>query len=412
MSDDRPDVSRRRVLGALATGGSAVVAGCGYQPGGGDLDWQETASDGTGFGNSSDVLWRSNGTHLFRIRNRSGQDVVAGAGFQTVDDARVTVYDSSASTVWSGETPSQYVGDPTVATGRVFLSLEDESVVALERSSSDDDSGRDNTDDAETVWTTGWDGPSLALSASDEIVAGVHEEGLVAFDPDDGEELVKFDLETEPFDVIDSIAVGGGTVWVTAADDSDTDAIGDDGTGNPVLLGYDSTGEVVVDRSLPSTPSWLETAGAAALVGVETDNGEDELWVVDGSDDRRGRVSLEGSSSEPIIVGETAYFDAGGTISAIDTSTGERRWTNEADTIRGDIAADGDRLYAQGAAEAMEHCGLIAFDHDGEEAWTASVPPEVGCSGELFALEDRLVVVESGELFGFRKTPGRRFTLL
>ncbi|GAB7019326.1 outer membrane protein assembly factor BamB family protein [Halostagnicola bangensis] len=434
MSDDRATRSRRQVLGAIAAGTSTVVAGCGYQPGGGDLDWQESTGHNVGFGSSSDERWRSDGTHLFRIRNRSGRDAVPG-GFEDVNGAYVTAYDSSGSTVWSGDAGSEYTGVPSIANGRVFFSLEDETVAALERSPSDDDSGRNSTDDAETAWTTDWGGPSLALSASDDLVVGVHEGGAVGFDSDSGEERFVLDLEAEPFDEIDSVAVGGEIVWVVAVDtdssddndddpddnantdtnndndDADTDTNNDSGD-DPVLLGYDSAGEVVVDRSLPSTPYWLETAGSAALVGVETDNGEDELWLIDDSDDRRGRVSLERSSSEPIVVGERAYFAAGGTISAIDTSTGERSWTTEDYTVRGDVAADSDRLYVQGTTEAMDRCGLIALDHDGEEAWTASVPLEVGCSGELFALEDRLVVVDNGELYGFRKTFGRRFTLL
>ncbi|MDJ1432132.1 PQQ-binding-like beta-propeller repeat protein [Halostagnicola sp. A-GB9-2] len=435
MSDDRATRSRRQVLGAIAAGTSAVVAGCGYQPGGGDLDWQESTGHNVGFGSSSNERWRSDGTHLFRIRNRSGREPASG-GFEDVDGAYVTAYDSSGSTVWSGDAGSEYTGVPSIANGRVFFSLEDETVAALERSPSDDDSGGNSTDDAETAWTTDWDGPSLALSASDDLVVGVHEGGAVGFDSDSGEERFVLDLEAEPFDEIDSVAVGGEIVWVVAVDtdssdgndgdpddnantdtnndndDADNEDTNNDGTETSVLLGYDSAGGVVVDRSLPSTPSWLEAAGSVALVGVETSDDEDELWLIDDSGDRRERLALERASSEPIVVGETASFDAGGTISAIDTSTGERSWTTEAYTTRGDVAADSDRLYVQGTTEGMDRCGLIALDHDGEEAWTASLPTEVGCSGELFVLEDRLVVVDDGELYGFRKTSGRRFTLL
>ncbi|KDE59943.1 hypothetical protein EL22_15310 [Halostagnicola sp. A56] len=394
------------MLGTVATGASALVAGCGYQPGGGEFVWEESLP--TGIHPSADTggsLWRSGRRLLYRIRNRSGQGIDFGSGgFVELDDAQVTAYDSSGSRVWEGETASQYAGLPAVADGRVVCSLENETVVALEPDPDEADGGAESvtsrdSDDPDTVWTTEWDGPRLRFRASPTLAVGVHQAGVVAFALADGKELFSIDREDAPIDDLDDGAVGADHVWIVGGSD-------------PTLLGYDAEGTRTVSRALPSTPYWLETAGSVAVLGIETESGEDELWFVDAAGTQRGRLSIDRSGSSPTIVANRAYRAIDGTIRAIDCSSGERHWTLEGCEIRGDIVADTDRLYARGTTPEMDDCGLFAIDRDGTVAWTASVPEEPGCSGDLFALEDRLIALGDENMYGFRKTSGRRLTLL
>ncbi|WP_160168007.1 hypothetical protein [Haloterrigena salina] len=44
--------------------------------------------------------------------------------------------------------------------------------------------------------------------------------------------------------------------------------------------------------------------------------------------------------------------------------------------------------------------------------WTPPTLEEVGCSGNYYLVDDRIVAVTSEGVYGFRKSPGRRLSVL
>ncbi|RQG97473.1 outer membrane protein assembly factor BamB family protein [Natrarchaeobius oligotrophus] len=410
-------VSRRRLLASTGTVLATGLAGCGYQPAGGELDWRDDAGGSPGFTRTSDERWLVDDASLFRIRNRNGRVVEHGTGFVEVEDAYVTVYDSKGTRIWSGAAETQYAGEPAVADGRAYVPLEDGRVTALEREPATDE--WDAGTDVRRRWRTDWDGADRSLIADDALVAGVHADGLVAFDADDG--ATRFDLGREAFGgrrIVD-VAVGSGRVWAIGTDEG-TDADESDGTNDdaggtgadrePVLYGVTADGDVRTAASIPAPPGWLETSGSTAVVGVD-----DEILAFFDGDDPAFVVELEGPTARatPLVVEERdrLYHYADGTLEAVDVDEGRRVWSRDDYSFREPPVADADGVYGRGTGPGATDCGLVAITHEGEPWW--HVPPleELGCAGDLRLVGDRLVVIADGTLYGFRRRPGRRYTI-
>lgn len=395
-------LTRRRLLAAVGTGLAASVAGCGYQPAAGELDWTRDIGGVPGLTRSSDERWLADGTWLFRIRNRSGRTIEPGAEFVHFADASVTAYDASGDSIWSESAPRQYAGDPAVADGRVYLPLEDDGLAALERPPEDDEVGEDPDGDG-VRWTTDWEGPTLSLHAGTAVLVGIHEEGLVAVDPDDGGDL--FALEREAFDgdrIVDA-TTAHERVWAIGTGDGNVD----DGA---TLYSITVDGDVRSSVSLPTRPDWLETIGPEALVGVD-----DEAWAVNVGGERQFAVELEGGTRDGTALAverrNRLYHYASGTIEAVDTHAGESAWSRDDYSFRGGPVADEDGIYGQGTGPGMGECGLVGVTGDGDRWWGVASLEDLSCSGEAFLVDDRLVVVTDGELYGFRTRPGRRLSV-
>ena len=414
MTDRCP---RRRLLAATGTALAATVAGCGYQPAGGDLDWHESVSGSGGFTRSSDELWRTDGDRLFRIVNWSGRTFDHDASrFVDVEETRIAAYGPDGSLLWSDSTDEQYVGSPVVADGRVYLALADGRLQALERASDDADAespGRRSVADATVRWTAEIelgtererDGPTSTpfprLYASSALVVAADEPGLVAFDADGGDE--RFALEPEPaaFDgrsVVD-VATADERLWAVASDDR-----GD------TLYGLSDDGDVSATISLPASPDWLETVGPRLLLGVDG-----AVWVVDPDGERRFEIELEGGSDGRTAVVERRnrlYRYANGTLEAIDASEGERLWSREGYSFREGPVADADGVYGRGSGPETDGCGFVALEPDGDRWWAVPPFPDLGCSGDCYLVGDRLIVVLNDDLYGFRTAPGDRVSVI
>lgn len=401
---------RRHFLAATATVVGTALAGCGYRPGGGEFDWRVEFRDHSMLGGSTDETWRTDGQSLFRIRNRSGRTINTDdseAGFVEVSDARVTAYDAAGERRWTESAPRQYVGDPAVDDGRVYLSLEDGGVTALEGpddESTADPSGSDgNERDLTPRWTTDWEGPPLSLRAAGTVV-GVHRDGLVGFDADDGTE--RFALEDERFaaNAIVDVALATDRVWVLG------DGGPEPGTGEPVLYGIAADGAVETTNSLPDDSFWVESIGSDALVGVD-----EEIRAIAADGAERFAVDLEGPAGDtpiPVADADRCYRYSSDAIEAIDASDGTVVWRREDPSFDRVLAADGDGIYGRRWADERGVCELTAVTNDGDRWWTAPTLEELGCSGDYFLVDDRIVVVTSEELYGFRKAPAEGLTVL
>ncbi|SDK81323.1 outer membrane protein assembly factor BamB family protein [Natronorubrum texcoconense] len=398
-------ISRRRLLAAVGTGLTTGLAGCGYQPGGGELDWQFDVGS-LSSGGPSDETWLTDGDSCYRIRNRSGrtfQSGDTGVNFVDVDDARITTYHETGDQRWSQNADRQYVGEPAVADGRVYLALEDGGVTALEAPADDED-------DPTPRWTADWEGPPLSLSAAGDALVGRHEVGVVGFDANDGTERFALEDESLAADAVADIALAGDRLWLLSTrGPGETDA--DNEPEAPTLYGIGDDGTVEASRSLPVDTHWLETVGSDALLGVD-----DELWAVAADGDRRFALPLEGSteSATPVTVSETewCYQYSDGTLEAIDVSAGDVVWRRDEYSFRETPVADRDGIYGWGSGPEMDGCGLAAVTSDGDGWWEASPADGRGCLGTLLLVGDRLVVVVDGTVYGYRKAPGSRYTIV
>lgn len=382
------------MLAAIGTGLAAGFAGCGYQPGAGDLAWTTSAGTSGIPLRSGDRRWFTARDRLVAIQNRSGRSYDFDAGrWVDVRDARVTVYDA-AGEGRSVRTDAQYDGEPALTADGIYVPLEGGRVSALEWP---DDHEVDDGDEAMTRWTTDRTGEPLELVAGDGLVVGITGDELLAFDADSGDRLFTLAFEAAPFDA-PSAVVAGGSIWVA------------DGGDDPALSRLDDGGDERLTVTLPSNARWLEPAGDRVFVGLEDDG---VVWHVDADGDRRYSLEVDSAAvrDPPTVVGDRLYLASSAGLVAVDAVSGEREWTLEA-SFFGDVVADDEGVYGRRRDVGGAECGLVAVTAAGEAWWTAALPDDVGCSGDLSLLEDRLVVVDGGELYGFRRSPGRRYTLL
>lgn len=408
-------LSRRRLLAATATGVASAVAGCGYRPGGGEFDWRVAFGNRLPFGNSTDETWRTDGTSLFRIRNRSGR-MFRGedSGFEDVDTASVTTYRSTGETAWSGSAERPYVGDPAVDDGRVYLSLADGGVTALE--APDDEATEDDRDptdrdedEPDPRWTIDWAGPPLSLHAGSGIIVGVHEDGLVGLDADDGAERFALERASLAADAVVDVALAPDRLWVLS--DAAAGAGSETETSEATLYGLAADGTVETTRSLPVDAFWVESVGSDAVVGTA-----DEIRAIAPDGDRRFAVPTaeSGRTGTPLAVtdADRCYYYSRGTLEAIDVAAGEVVWRHDDDSFRGSPVADGDGVYGWKSGSERGRCDLVAVTSAGERWWTAPPLEDLHCATDLFLVDDRLVVVSEEALYGFRKAPGERLSVL
>ncbi|ELZ01912.1 hypothetical protein C482_05972 [Natrialba chahannaoensis JCM 10990] len=449
--------TRRRLLTAVGTGLATAVAGCGYQPGGGEFDWHHATgrSNVPGPMRTTDDRWFSDGSHVAHVRNRSGRTFTQ-SGFAEVDDAALTLRDSSGNRLWSGSTPAQYVGEPAVSDGFAYFQLEDDRVVSIayETDGGEDgsstgmdigsDSGTSNSSSsrsqsstgAQIHWETAWDGPELALRAArpgidSSLLTGTYSDSLVCFDTDTGDlrfECAAADLvghigdnstnsttDEETDSMIRSIAIATDSLWVLIAGNPD---LGHD----PALVSLDSDGTV---QSSVSNPRFRDvvTIGEAAIVALDgsdedvpevrklAPDGEQQFTVALTETAGMGGVTLRPVSAS---ASDTArvYCRAGDVLTAVDAASGDLAWQRDDYAFRGTLVADADGVYSWGAGPSMDGCGLVAITTEGESWWGVQPLKDVSCRDDLLLADDRLVVVADDGLYGLYKGPGRRYTLV
>lgn len=435
----RGSLNRRALLGTLATGVAASLAGCGYQPAAGEYAWSESVSIGPDVPFSdAESAWIGGTDLLYGVANVSGRVPQPGeGGWRELDEAHVSAFDTTGEEQWTTDATEQYVGEPALADGTVYLALEGGSITAIgagtdgegevrwttdvdaddgagDRDEGSDESGEDDehgdyengdgedqeredgderaddgdgTDDSEEE-------PELELAAGSELLVALRDGDLRGLEPATGEELFEAEIPASQNSI--TIAAAGEYAWVSFLEDDEHH-----------LTVFDTGGERET-RSLPEGPEWLAAGDDLALLGLED---ESAVWGVDPDGNRQFELDLEFEPGPrpPVIVGDTAYLEAGGDLLAIDLEAGERLWNLDS-PLSGGLVTDADNIYGWASGSG---CGLASVDSSGEFQWEATLPDEITCRDDLFILEDTLVVAGSnGGLTGFRTEPGRRYSIV
>ena len=457
--DAPTEPSRRRVLAATGVGLAGALAGCGYRPGGGDLAWESSLGGGGLFG-PGDRWFRPVGDRLFVVRNRSGRTYdFEDDAWRDYENAGVTALDPTGETRLEAETERQAAAPPAVTEAAIVVPVAGDRVTAIDRetaafdlddpgvddggsgtdepdpirwqvdigaATADESSGSDGSTESDDGATD--DGPSAsvdAVRASDRVVAAVIPDDTVVLDAETGDRA--FDLaaawpgvtELGPGAVApDRVAVDGEDVWVVvtgldAASGSDTDA---------VLARFDPTGERRVTRPLSSGADWLVVVDDTVVVGNTSgdsvrgfDRSLDRRFALDVPTPRKRPPLVEGGGSDD-AAGACVYLRRGETARALDVATGEIAWERDGLPASRPFAADVRGIYAVGREAVREGSRetrpvIVAVGAGGGDRWSAPLPDGVRVEA-LFAVGDRLLVVDGEELYGFRAAPGERWSLL
>ncbi|SDF28665.1 hypothetical protein SAMN04488067_10395 [Halorubrum xinjiangense] len=445
-----PTPSRRRFLAAAATGLAATTAGCGYVPGGGDLAWEESLPAG-GLAFASDRWYRATNDRLVTVENHSGRTFdFEDNVWRDLSNAAVSLLTPDGAARGVGETERQVTGAPAVTDGAAFLPVEGGRLTAVDLAGgapsgggsgaaepADRDEGQSMDDpvrwrvdagsllageagDDETT-ESGDDGADATGSslqgvrASDALSVAVGARGVAAFDAQTGDPAFSVpDLWTDadggggtPTDATSRVAVDGETVWAlipesaSATDDDDA-----------AVVGYDRSGDGRVERPVAGDNEWLVAVGGTVVTGAPGAS----LTGYDRKLDRRFSLDVRAPTTRPSDVppGEgRLYYSRGGTVTAVDVDAEEVAF-ERSDLPSGHFAADAAGVYvvtnAGGFGDDAEP-RAVAVDPDGAVRWRAPLPEGIEPEG-LFAIGERLVVLDSGRAYGFHAAAGERPSLL
>lgn len=441
--------SRRRFLAAAGVGIVGALAGCGYRPGGGDLAWE--SSFGGGLLRAGDRWLLPAGDRLFVVRNRSGRTFdFEDDTWRDVENAAVTALDPAGDRRLDAETERRATGLPAVTETSVVVPVEGGRLTAIDRERAAFDPNDPTTNGADD---TAGDEPTAirwqvdvspadrdtterdreptasAVRAGDRLAAAVIGGDVVAVDVEAGERT--FDLATVwPADAgreirsiaPDRVAVDGDDLWV-AVEGPDGESGSD---GDAVLARFDPTGERRVTRSFPTDIDWLRVVDGTVVVGTADaesvggfDRDLDRRFTVDAWVPPERPPAVEGKREDGGSTeggGSRVYLRRGETVRALDVAAGEIAWEHDGLPASRAFAADERGIYAVGrraAREAGRRTGpeVVAVAADGTVRWSAPLPEDVRVE-ELFAVGDRLIVVDGDDLYGFRAAPGERWSLI
>ena len=431
-------------------GVAGALAGCGYRPGGGDLAW-ESSLDGSGLSGVDERWFLPARDRLFVVQNQSGRTFDFEADeWREVSSARISAFGPTGDPRLEAETERQATGAPAVTETSILVPVEGDRVTAIDRETAafdlgdptaDDDDGS-KADEGDAIrWqteaaasadgSTGSDGEATdgdlpvsvaAVRASDRLVAAVLRDDVLVLDAETGDRA--FDLaaawpavrESGSGSVApDRVAVDGEDVWVAA---TGTDA--ESGHDDAVLARFGPTGERRVARSLSGGVDWIAVVDGVVVVGdAETDSVTgfdrdlDSPFALDVPTPRTRPPVVEGGG--PDGVGSRVYLRRGETVRALDVATGEIAWEHGDVPASRSFAAADRGIYAldrrtirDGGRETRPV--IVAVGADGTDRWSAPLPEGVRVE-RLFAVGDRLIVVDDGDLYGLRATAGERWSL-
>ncbi len=397
-------MNRRRFLAALATGGTAAIAGCGYAHGGGDV--RETRS----FGGRS-----TTGGFARAVEHAVGDDRIVRAvtgetPFSFGEPTEIGVFDRAGDPVWEVAHDAVTAALATDRAAETVFLVEDleegadllafDGPETLGETDRGDDEGTGSLPEGSLAWRTSVDGlverveedgrtPPMAgdgretyLALSDEVIAV--RDGTVAwrrsFDVDDRIYAIHagFDAETAgPAAVVVAdhavvaLAADGDVRWRHAAVPSEGESSSSD-DGPPAV-------EVPPIDAVPAPRVHVRDGDRVLALDPADGTRQWEVTVVDGEDPTH---AVEG-------IVAVAGRDAGG---AVDAANGEVLWTTDRRTAS-PLVADAERGYSVtgDAVRAVDADG-IAWRRELDDAGGVVIDGWVEPGRVAFAFDDGRIV--------------------
>jgi len=288
------------------------------------------------------------------------------------------------------------------------------NVVVTGESSESDESSKSG----ESSGSGGTEAPPAVdrIRAGDRLVAAVAGSELVALDAETGERAFSVtEAWPDGGGAADRVAVDGEGVWVAVESEGEGEV--DGGSEEPVatLVRFGPSGERRAERSVSVDVDWLVAVDETLVVGSAAGNGEG----FDADLDRRFALSVPTPSDRPPVV-EVADGaggpDGNGPTRRISTSVGaERSGGARHRRRRGRVEAD--RRADSPAARRRRRRALRGPIASGprrrrRRRTAGGRRSESVTVDELFAVGGHVIVVDGGELYGLRATPGERWSLV
>ncbi|WP_207588550.1 PQQ-binding-like beta-propeller repeat protein [Halomontanus rarus] len=368
-------IGRRNYLRAsvAAVGGSALLSGCLGEFGGilaagtsSSTDWPTFAGD---VGNTGATTGAGPGTATERWNAETGPVLTTPAvadgvvyvgnrrsGDDSDEGGRLLSIDAeTGETQWSFDVAKWVSGTPAVTDGVVYAAgpTADGSEDDVESEDIDHRVYAIDTDGTE-LWTADVGGQgSVSPTVVDGTVYVVTWDGTYALDAETGDQQWIHYHEGHAWG---APALVDGTVYV--------------GTSSEAYALEAATGDVQWRYSPDDEPSrtWVAPAVADGTVYLVSGRGEDGLVALEAeTGDVQWRTDASVPTQTPVVADGTLYAgllsgtSQGTRILAVDTETGEERWTFETDDRGGAVSVGGDTAYVR----TLE--GVYALDVDGGE---------------------------------------------
>lgn len=378
--------SRRSVLTSVAVAAASGLAGCGYQPAGGELVWDEPQRI------NGDTAVVASHSAVFAVRNVSGMRMDWDAEeWIDAEETVVTRYtpDGSASTI---RFEPQFRGEPVVVGDRVYVPTVDGGIAAAAV-------GREGDP---LRWTFGEPNAVASIAVGDGHVLVAEDDGPVhCLDDDTGERqwLLSIDATSTiaaADDILTCLTIDGGDVrcrrvnpengtesWTVTRSASDASAVS-------------IPDPIVTDRSII-----VSVPGAETVYAID---------VADGS--IRWEVPVDTGRDRPIIGGNRIYLHSEDGLAAYDLERGEQYWTlrDGYDSITSTVADD-TGIYRYGNVPDRSGLRLYSISPEGDRRWDAPLPDDLGRVDGLYLIADVLVVRAGDRLHGMRSAPGTRLSV-
>ncbi|MGM0604471.1 MAG: PQQ-binding-like beta-propeller repeat protein [Halobacteriota archaeon] len=389
--------SRRAVL--LGVAGIPSLAGCGYQPAGGERVWTET--DRT----FADGVTVATDRHLFAVTTRSGlrHDWEANEWYDA-EETIVRVVESDGSSPFAVRFEPQFAGSPVVAGDRLVVPTDDGDLVAIDLDPPAPDDPTESVD--RIAWRLDRTGPPLRIGGGRSGLIATDGAGtLRAYDAASGDR--RWERSVGGSAAV-PIAVADTSAYLLTADDKVRAVVAIDLADGSRRWSLEVDG----DTGSPLTGVQGSIATDSTLI-VSLGSGESSIAAIDveaGTTRWRADSPIAGS---PIATGGRLFVPVPGGFDAYDLETGDRLWSlpDRYRRTAGPVA-DADGVYAAGAGSNRDGPRLVGFSHGGAPLWDVPIGDDVGRVEELFRLGSRLVVRSGFDLYGFRTAPGRRWSIL
>lgn len=382
----KPACSRRSALAAVAAAVTGGLAGCGYQPAGGELAWDEPQQI------SGDTAVVANDSAVFAARNASGMRMDWDAEeWIDAEETVVTRYtpDGSVSTV---RFEPQFRGEPAAVGDRVYVPTVDGGIATATF-------GREGNP---TRWTFAEPNSVGSIAVGDGYVLAAEDGGPVhCLDDETGKRQWVLSTDIQPAiaatdDVLTCLTIDSGDVRCRRINPQD---------GTEVW----TVARSPADASAVSIPDPIVTS-RSIVVSVP---GEESVYAIDVADGSiQWEVPVDTGRHRPIIGGNRVYLSGEDGLAAYGLETGDRYWTlgDGYDSITGTVA-DANGIYRYGGVPGHAEPRLYSISPEGDRRWVTPIPDNLGRVDALYLIDDVLVIRAGDRLHGMRSAPGNRWSV-